>query len=193
MHPNYVQTLSLPMQLRMMTRSPFPFRALGLVHIANRMNVIELPACNDNLELNTYFGRLYTHKRGFVFEIHTDASKHGTVTELPVFADDSLLDDCSLGIVTPDILKSASEKSVLAFSENSGRQYAKVSGDYNPIHLWSVTSRLFGFKCAIAHGMYSHALSLSSLQETDAVDVTKSMSIRVIFKHGLLLIHRPLG
>jgi acyl dehydratase len=38
------------------------------------------------------------------------------------------------------------------------RQYASVSGDYNPIHLYAVTAKLFGFpNGCIMHGMWSIA------------------------------------
>jgi hypothetical protein len=44
-----------------------------------------------------------------------------------------------------------------------GRRYARVSGDYNPIHLWPLTGRLFGFTGAIAHGMWSLARCAATL------------------------------
>ncbi|WP_285199444.1 MaoC family dehydratase, partial [Klebsiella pneumoniae] len=45
-----------------------------------------------------------------------------------------------------------------------GRKYAKVSNDYNPIHLYAQTAKMFGFKQAIAHGMWSAAKTLSILE-----------------------------
>jgi acyl dehydratase len=36
-----------------------------------------------------------------------------------------------------------------------------VSGDHNPIHLHRLTARLFGFRRAIAHGMWSMARCLA--------------------------------
>ncbi|MEM6797233.1 MAG: MaoC/PaaZ C-terminal domain-containing protein, partial [Acidobacteriota bacterium] len=35
----------------------------------------------------------------------------------------------------------------------TGRRYARVSGDFNPIHLWPATSKPLGFRRPIAHGM----------------------------------------
>jgi hypothetical protein len=75
----------------------------------------------------------------------------------------------------------------LNFSENIGRKYARVSGDYNPIHLWPLTSRLFGFKRAIAHGMYSHALALSALQHSHQIDLRTNVSIKALFKQPIVL------
>ena len=45
-----------------------------------------------------------------------------------------------------------------------GRQYAKVSGDYNPIHLSAVSAKLFGFPTAIAHGLWNKARTLAALE-----------------------------
>lgn len=38
---------------------------------------------------------------------------------------------------------------------DTGRRYAAVSGDVNPIHLSALSARAFGFPRAIAHGMYT--------------------------------------
>ena len=45
-----------------------------------------------------------------------------------------------------------------------GRQYANVSGDYNPIHLSATSAKLFGMPKAIAHGLWLKARALASLQ-----------------------------
>jgi acyl dehydratase len=41
--------------------------------------------------------------------------------------------------------------------EDTGRRYARIAGDFNPIHQHAVAARLFGFKRAIVHGMYTLA------------------------------------
>jgi acyl dehydratase len=46
----------------------------------------------------------------------------------------------------------------------TGRRYARVSGDVNPIHLHPLTARAFGFPRAIAHGMWTAAHALAALQ-----------------------------
>ena len=49
-----------------------------------------------------------------------------------------------------------------------GFQYAKVSGDWNPIHLPYV-ARLFGMKAPIVHGMWSLGRTLSNLEDQNIV------------------------
>ncbi|MNQ51457.1 bifunctional enoyl-CoA hydratase/phosphate acetyltransferase [compost metagenome] len=46
-----------------------------------------------------------------------------------------------------------------------GRRYAKVSGDYNPIHLSAASAKLFGFPSAIAHGLWNKARTLAALAD----------------------------
>ncbi len=48
-----------------------------------------------------------------------------------------------------------------------GRRYARLSGDFNPIHLWPWSARLFGLKRPIAHGMYSVGKVLAALEATE--------------------------
>ncbi|MCQ1060098.1 MaoC family dehydratase [Photobacterium sp. DNB23_23_1] len=45
----------------------------------------------------------------------------------------------------------------LPLTPKIARSYAAVSGDYNPIHLYWLTAKPFGFKAPIIHGMYSVA------------------------------------
>ncbi|CAN5623595.1 hypothetical protein BH23GEM6_BH23GEM6_03300 [soil metagenome] len=44
-----------------------------------------------------------------------------------------------------------------------GRRYARASGDYNPIHLWAVTSRPLGFSRPILQGFCLQALVAHAL------------------------------
>ncbi|CAL8974440.1 hypothetical protein CELL_01788 [Cellulomonas sp. T2.31MG-18] len=46
---------------------------------------------------------------------------------------------------------------------DTGRRYAAVSGDVNPIHLWAPAARAFGFHGAIAHGMFTAARALATV------------------------------
>lgn len=45
------------------------------------------------------------------------------------------------------------------------RVFAKVCGDYNPIHLWPLTARLFGLRSNVAHGMYSVARAAHAISD----------------------------
>lgn len=46
---------------------------------------------------------------------------------------------------------------------SAGRSYARVSGDWNPIHLWALSARPFGFRAPILHGFATAARAAHSL------------------------------
>lgn len=183
-HPNYVQTLSLPMQLSMMVNKAFPFSPMGIVHVANKIAVHRLAEQTDSLQLRTRFGRVYIHRKGWLFEVITLASsarykdskvpqimatsyylaraKHASDIEIsPEHEVPKWI--VNYGHTLNSQTPSGMQSQVLDFSASIGRQYAKVSGDYNPIHLHQLVAKLFGFKKAIAHGMYSKALAISNI------------------------------
>ncbi len=66
---------------------------------------------------------------------------------------------------------------------DAGRRYAKVSGDVNPIHLSGLTAKAFGFKRAIAHGMWINARVLAAL----AGRLPDALNVDVAFKKPLFL------
>jgi len=183
-HPNYAQTLSLPMQLSMMVNKAFPFSPMGIVHIANQIKVVSLPEQTDNLHIRTFFGNVYFHRLGWLFEVITLASstKAQDTTKPQIKAisyylakakhapniDQNTAQEMPEWIANAKVLAAQDplldiHKQDLYFSSSIGRQYAKVSGDYNPIHLHPFSAKLFGFKKAIAHGMYSKALAISTI------------------------------
>ncbi|MGC0272524.1 MaoC/PaaZ C-terminal domain-containing protein [Pseudactinotalea sp. Z1739] len=52
---------------------------------------------------------------------------------------------------------------VWRLTPRTGRRYAAVSGDRNPIHMSALSARAFGFPRAIAHGMYTAARALAAV------------------------------
>jgi acyl dehydratase len=67
--------------------------------------------------------------------------------------------------------------------KDTGRRYAAVSGDVNPIHLNPLTARAFGFPRAIAHGMWTAARAVAALQGR----VPDAATYEVLFRKPLLL------
>jgi hypothetical protein len=64
---------------------------------------------------------------------------------------------------------------------NIGWRFARVSADFNPIHLWAPAARACGFPQAFAHGMWSLARSLAG----QSLPVTVRLDVQ--FKAPLLL------
>nr|WP_305121575.1 MaoC/PaaZ C-terminal domain-containing protein [Microbulbifer elongatus] len=69
--------------------------------------------------------------------------------------------------------------------EAAGRNYARVSGDWNPIHLFASSARLFGFSSAIVHGMWTKAACLAALEKRAGLQQRFRLSVE--FKRPVLL------
>ncbi len=64
-----------------------------------------------------------------------------------------------------------------------GRRYAAVSGDHNPIHLYPLTAKAFGFPRQIAHGMQTLARCVAALDNR----IPEAATVLVEFKKPVLL------
>lgn len=143
--------------MALMMEDGFPFPAMGLVHVRNSITQYRPIAEREQLNIKCYLGNLTQVEKGYEFSIFTVVSTGGE----RVWASESVnffrgggsgvkADKGSRG--TPEPVTDAIEWKVPG---NTGRRYGAVSGDRNPIHLYPLTAKLFGFKRQIAHGMWS--------------------------------------
>ena len=168
----YLAVLSQSLQMHMMTTEAFPFAILGLVHIRNQVKQYRKVGVNETLSLSCKFGELQPHDKGVQFDFITTAKvgDEVVVESLTTYLARQKTDakaPAKAAEAKPAELQVQAEWDI---SENTGRRYAMTSGDFNLIHIHAVTAKAFGFKQAIAHGMWSKAKALSSLTLPDAYE-----------------------
>jgi len=162
--PTYPHILAFPLHLSLMTDRRFPFPALGLVHIANRIVQHRPIRMTEELQISVHATPLEPHPRGRQFTIRTEARAGG---ELAWEGDSTILKrgGSSDGAPKPD-RREPPELPVAAtwrLPGDLGRRYASVSGDLNPIHMHPLSAKAFGFSSAITHGMWTKARCLAAL------------------------------
>ncbi|AUX89285.1 MULTISPECIES: MaoC family dehydratase [Acinetobacter] len=168
----YLTVLSQSLQMHMMTSEAFPFPILGLVHIRNQVKQYRKVGVNETLTLSCKFGELHPHDKGVQFDFITTVKVGNEVvvealtTYLSRQKTDAKAAAKSAESKAPDYKLNTEWK----ISENTGRRYAMTSGDFNLIHIHAVTAKAFGFKQAIAHGMWSKAKALANLSLPDAYE-----------------------
>ena len=163
----YPHILAFGLQMQLLTDKAFPFPLLGLIHLNNRIRIHRPLGGINDLLISVHAQNLKPHPKGATFEVVTRAEDAlGLLWE----AESRML--CRgvklEGEATADTLSSPAQVSELTrwkASADIGRRYARVSGDYNPIHLSALTARLFGFPQAIAHGLWNKAHTLAALGE----------------------------
>jgi acyl dehydratase len=150
----------------LMTRLSFPFGVIGLVHVANEVNVLRPLTAADVFDLTVRTADLRDHERGRQFDVVAEA----TIAGEPVWHSTSTYlhreGSGGGGGDKPERKPKAAPAegaSIWKVPGDIGRRYAAVSGDRNPIHLHPLTAKLFGFPSAIAHGMWVKARCLAAL------------------------------
>ena len=183
----YPQLLTFPLVMEFFCSADCPWPAMGTVHLAN---AIEQHAClrvGDAVRVEMSSGRLFTHEKGQVFTLELrilrDAQLvwQGTQTLLRLGVKRATGELYASRLVGDQPL---SRQADLAVPGNIGRRYGRVSGDMNPIHLSALSARLFGFRRAIAHGLWTKARALAALLPAAPVD---HAAVAVEFKSPLLL------
>ena len=179
----YPHMISFPLQMKLMTDGAFPFPVMGLVHIENRIEQRRWIRADEKLAFKVRADNLREHERGLQFDLVANATAGGE----PVWHSTSTyLRRTGGGGGGSSSDKKAKPPEPHAFwkvPDDIGRRYASVSGDINPIHMHSLSARLFGFPSAIAHGMWLKARCLAALEG----ELPDSLTVEVAFKLPLLL------
>ncbi len=184
--PTYPHVLAFPLQMAVMADGGFPFGAVGLVHLENRISQRRPVGIGEELRLTVRPTPLRPHPKGRTFSLLTEARAG---EELVWESESTMLrrgggseggERTSYGERTPDGGPASAE---WRLGGDLGRRYAAVSGDRNPIHMHSLAAKPLGFPAAIAHGMWTKARCLATLEPR----LPDSFTVEVAFRRPILL------
>lgn len=185
MPATYPHILAFPLHMELLVSKEFPLPLLGLVHVRNEFTQYRAIGNLETLDIECYLEGPTEVGKGKEFDIITKVSSAGNLVWESVSTN---LYRCKTDVNEQKKANTNSFEadSVLNWSvpENTGRRYAKVSGDSNLIHLYAFTAKLFGFKRAIAHGMWSKARAIAEL---DKHLPNKPFKVNVAFKLPVFL------
>lgn len=155
----YPHALAMPLHMYVFSSPSFPVKVLGLIHLRNTIRC-HRPIPNDSrLSLHTECDTMRETPSGQEYDLITRAYVGG---DLVWDENSTMLAHRATPGQRPKIERAgeAEVTTTLNVGVDTGRRYARVSGDYNPIHLSARTASWFGFKQAVAHGMWSMSRSL---------------------------------
>ena len=192
----YPHALASPLHLALVTDPAFPVRALGLVHLRDSIRSLRRLPAGAPLDLGCRIEGPRETARGQEFDLVTEARVDGALA----WAETAVLlarkPGAGGGRKPPTAAPARAPGAPLARWElpaNLGRRYATASGDWNPIHLCAASARLFGFRRAIVHGMWSLARCVAELDPGgDAVTVEAAFKLP-IFLPATVALHATRG
>jgi hypothetical protein len=162
---SYLQTLFNGLIGKFIISSFFPINPLGLIHVFQSFEQKRPVTTDEILDLVCTLKSIEKTQKGIETSFSLKAISGGQVVWQGI---SSYLARRSVPIKKR---RGGGKETLLARQEtffvpsDTGRKYAAVSGDYNPIHLFTLPARFFGFKKKIAHGMWSLARVVANLDK----------------------------
>ena len=161
----YPHVLAFAAQVHLMVTQPFP-PLLGLIHVRQRVAAHAPLPVGGSVEVRAWAEGPAAHPRGLTVDLHAQVRHDGALA----WSGTSRYlrrGPTPAGLGTPDEsalpAPGGASSAVWPVGAATGRRYAAVSGDVNPIHLSAISARPFGFRRAIAHGMWTMARALAVL------------------------------
>lgn len=208
-HPCYFHLYAFPQHLKLMLDKQFPFSLLGIVHLRNRIEQQCEIDTQAPFSVSSQYGDIVDHAKGLSFSIKSKVEVDAKVvwqseswflvrypksnqkkSEISVEIDKDKRVESEKGNSSTNNYKNPHQEytgsSPWHFSGKTARKYARISGDYNPIHLYGITAKLFGFKQPIAHGMWSKAWCVSAVAEF----IQPKVTVEAKFAQPLMLPNR---
>ncbi len=193
--PTFPQVLAAPLHLALLNRPEFPYRLLGMIHVRNRIRQYRRLEEGSTLSVRAWVEGQREVRLGRELDLHTRVEVEGVLAweavttmlrRLPGTRERSREDSVGAraSAAEEDTLFARSRPARWSVAEDTGRRYARASGDYNPIHLHALTALPFGFPRAIAHGMWTVGRCVAEMGEAAEVPALTLLSE---FRRPLLL------
>ena len=182
----YPHVLAFPLQVALMAQRSFPLPLPGLVHVRNRITLHRAIDAAEPLAVRVHAEGLRAHPKGAQVDLVArveageEAVWDGRSTYL---ARGAAAPEGTAEPPEPPGIEAGPPAATWRVDAGTGRRYAHVSGDVNPIHLHPWTAKAFGFPRAIAHGMWTAAHALAAMQGR----LPQALTYDVAFAKPLLL------
>lgn len=197
----YPHVIAMPLHLAMLGGDAFPVRLFGLVHVRNRIAMRRPLSVDAPAAIQSWIEGYRDTDRGQEFDLETRY----------IVAGETLWDETCTFLARrrgggsehkstsprtaerPTTPPGAATRSFDA-PAGLGRRYAFVSGDLNPIHMSDLSARMFGFRRAIAHGMWSLARTAAELADGNVAcpcELTVSFKLPIPLPSRLMLQRWP--
>ncbi|MBY5991872.1 MaoC family dehydratase [Ferrimonas balearica] len=167
---SYLFVATQPIQLVMLTDKEMPVQPLGMIHLGVGFEVLTEMDADGVYDVVMKVGEQGTTEKGLEFELvgefyqgETCCARYTSRCLLRLPAEGGRRRRRA-GARAPKVEYDWQTLETLALAPQVARGYARISGDYNPIHLHRITAKPFGFDAPIAHGMYMVAKMLSAVK-----------------------------
>lgn len=181
----YPHMAAFGLHMALMTDTAFPFAPMGLVHLRNSITQYRPIDTDDIIDVTVRAADLRPHPKGRLIDVFTEVKVDGDVAWTETMTLFSRGKGGGPEQTAAPLERVEAPKGVVHWKLDGGlgRRYGAVSGDRNPIHLYPITAKAFGFPSNIAHGMWTKARCLAALENK----LPDAFTVDVEFRKPILL------
>jgi len=173
----FPQVLAFSLTPEIVSMSSFPLSPFGLIHIRNVITQYKAILPTDSLDLFTSLHATRNTEKGIEIDVKIKAIVRNPEKVKAWKSIETLLSrfknrpkNTPRSTVQPLGEEGTLKNLIISVPGNIGRKYAAITGDYNPHHLYSLTAKLFGFRRAIAHGMWFLQKCISEIESMPGIN-----------------------
>lgn len=163
----YPFVLTFPTVMKLVIDKSFPFAAIGSVHAENVIEQIRPISVSEPLDVRVHAANLREHPKGLLVDMVTNVSvgreEVWKQTTTFLHQQKTSLSGGPKPEPKPDEVPPP-PMSTIRVDQRTISKYAAVSGDRNPIHISGLGAKAFGFPGTIAHGMWTAATTLQTVE-----------------------------
>lgn len=166
----FIHALAFPLSMSVMNRDDFPLPLLGMIHLTNKVVQSGPVLFSEALDIRAWAENLRGHRAGTQLDLVAEVRGAGEETlrwrgVSTYLAKGVFLPgiDKPTAAATPNGFTPPDPTALWQLGVDTGRAYASVSGDFNPIHLSVLSAKALGMRRSIAHGMYLASRALADV------------------------------
>ena len=185
----YPHVIASPIYMNLLTNKIFPFGLVGSLHLRNHI-IHHRPVTTDevfDIEVEVIEQRVVKQGMEFDFTISIIIDGERVWESISAWLTRGKFGKEYETTPNADILKTETEAQHfidLYIPNKIGKKFAKITLDYNPIHISKTLAPLFGMKRDVAHAMWATGQTLGKL---NSISYDKPIRIDLAFKGPLFI------
>lgn len=164
--PTFAFITAFKASLQTLSQAPIASPIMGLIHLSSEFQILVRHNWCAPFDLKITIDKCEQTDKGLVYTVVSDFYQYGTITIRNV---NTMLskDRAYQGQKTAPAHQANEEFTELTswtIKSKTAWSYARLSGDFNPIHIHKRLAKAFGLRNMVIHGMYNASKALAEIK-----------------------------